>query len=157
MFFVGCHCVFLDGVNWASHVTVLSQTADKSEATHIIHKPTGTGVKLQDIDVVEVDKSWRFSDNFDDLKKVCLTNGQYLKVVLYDLVGDIDYYKNLDQEITKHYGSEDWMQNFGSEMAVARKAAKDDFAAKKEELVAAAKEAGVDLTNTPAKKRRTRG
>ena len=49
------------------------------------------------------------------------------------------------------------MQNFGSEMASARKAAKDEFAAKKEELVAMAKEAGVYLANTPAKERRARG
>ena len=80
-----------------------------------------------------------------------------MKVSLYDLVGDIDYYKNLDKETSKLYGSDSWMQNFGSELAATCKAAKDDFAAKKEELAAAAKEACVDLANTPAKKRRVRG
>ena len=155
MYYGRC-CVFVDGVSWAAHVHILPSNEDKASATHIIHKPTGTGVKLQDIDVNEVDKSWFFADNHDDLK-VSLTNGRHLKVSLYDLVGDIHYYKNLDTEISKHYGSDDWKQNFGSEMASARKAATDEFAAKKEELVAAAKEAGVDLANTPAKKRRVRG
>ena len=108
------------------------------------------------MDVNEVDKSWIFNDNYDDLKAT-LTNGKHLRVSLYDLVAEIDYYKNIDQEITKQYGSEDWMQNFGSEMAAARKAAKEDFAAKKDELVAAAREAGVYLINTPSKKRRVRG
>ena len=142
-------------MSWAAHVTILPSDADKSDATHIIHKPTGTGVLLADVDVKELDSSWYFCDNFDDMK-VSLTNGKHLRVSLYDLVGDIDYYKNLDNEITKHYGSDDWKQNFGYEMASARKTAKGEFAAKKEELVAAAKETGVDLANTPAKKRRIR-
>ena len=154
--YYGWRCVFLDGVSWAAHVELLPANVNKATATHIIHKPTGTGVKLDDVDVKEIDNSWFFVDNFDDLK-VALTNGKYLKVSLYDLVSEIDYYKNIDKGISKHYGSDDWMQNFGSEMAAARKAAKDDFAAKKDELVAAAKEAGVDITNTPAKKRRIRG
>ena len=143
-------------MKWAKHVTILPVDESKANATHIIHKPTGTGILLNDIDVKEVDNSWYFTDNFDDLK-VSLTNGKHLKVALYDIISYIDYYQNMDKEITKHYGSEDWMQNFGSEMAAARKVAKEDFATKKEELVAAVKEAGVDITNTPAKKRRIRG
>ena len=95
-------------------------------------------------------------DNFDDIK-VALTNGKHLKVSLYEIIYETDYYQNMDTEITKHYGNDEWKQNFGSEMAATRKAAKDDFAAKKEELIASAKEAGVDLANTPAKKRRIRG
>ena len=149
-------CICLDGVNWAAHVTVLPPTCNKSEATHIIHKPAGTGVKLTDIDAKDLDNSRYFLDNFDDMK-VALTNGKHLKVSLFEIIAEIDYYQHMDKEISKHYGNDEWKQNFGSEMTTTRKAAKGDFAAKKEELVAATKEAGVDIANTPAKKRRVRG
>ena len=106
-----------------------------------------TGVKLTDIGVSEVDASWYFMDNHDD-EKVSLSNGKHLRVALFDCIHYISYYADMDKETTKHYGSDDWMQNFGSAMAAARKEAKVDFAAQKDDLYAKAKEAGVDITHT---------
>ena len=127
------------------------------DATHIVHKPTGFACSLDDIGVTGQDHSWQFVDNDDDMK-ACLSNGKHLKVTLHPMFQKLDYYTKFEDCITHHFGDASWKESFGSEMAEARKAAKSEFADAKDKLVAAAKEAGVDVTTpTKSKAKRVRG
>lgn len=98
-----------------------------SDATVAFHRYGRISVGLAALGLPNVGDEWRFEHAGSDVD-VMIVNGKGLQCKLWSHIKDEPYYTQVNARTSAAFGSDEWKNSFGEEMAEARKTQKTEIA-----------------------------